>query len=213
MARLRAGEQRDAGITLIEVIVGMAIMSVLMVLFTTAITQVYRTFNKVDATTQAQSQVNTVFLRLDREIRYSTGITAGLRSGATSVIEYQVYLNNVKSCVQLRVRSDTGLLQRREWATDAAPPATWTTLLSGVRLVPAAQATPSLAGGATAAPPVSRPAGTSTQDFQRLRLYFITTGGGGAASTERLTDVTFTALNTTASAITDDLCKEGRNGL
>ncbi len=47
---------RDAGITMIEMVVSMSVMSVLMVLVTTAIVQVYRTYNKVEATNLAQSR-------------------------------------------------------------------------------------------------------------------------------------------------------------
>ncbi|MFI5844247.1 type II secretion system protein J [Catenuloplanes sp. NPDC051500] len=211
---MRDSDERDAGITMLEMVIGLSIMSVLMVLVTTAVTQIYKTYNKVDATNQAQQQVNTVFLRLDKEIRYATGITAGLNNGASSVIEYQLVLEGAKNCVQLRVRTDTGTLERRSWAAKGGTvPTTWTTLLSGIGLVPAASATPTLTGGATAAPPLTRLAPTEAQDYQRLRLYFTTKGGGAAASTTRLTDITFTALNTSGSLNSDNLCVEGRTGL
>jgi prepilin-type N-terminal cleavage/methylation domain-containing protein len=208
----RTGEARDAGVTLIEVVVTLSIMSIFMAMFTTGMVQIYRSYNKVDATNAAQEQVNNVFLRLDKELRYASSIAPVTERARSSSFEFFLRRDGVPTCVQLRVRTDVGELQRRSWTQGTAVPATWTTLLTGVALVPAAQATPMPTGSATAAPPFDREEPTTAQDYQRMRLYLTTTGGGAAAKTTRLTDITFTALNTSKSTDSDP-CADGRADL
>lgn len=202
----RDEEPRDAGVTMIEMVVVMAIMSVLMVLFTTSVVTVYRTFNKVDATNEAQEKVNNIFLRLDKEIRYAQAVSAPLNGATVSAVEYMLAPPpNVEypTCVQLRLRTDTGELQRRTWANNTAPTANWATLLSGVSLAK---------DGASTRPAFTLTVPPGDETFQRLQLTFNTTGGGAGGSTSRLTDITFTALNTNGST-SSALCNTGRTGL
>ncbi|WP_033341367.1 PulJ/GspJ family protein [Catenuloplanes japonicus] len=198
-------EERDAGITMIEMVVVMAIMSVLMVLFTSSVVTIYRTFNKVDATNAAQEQVNNVFLRLDKEVRYAQAVSTPLIGTTVSAVEYMMApppgVSN-PTCVQLRLRTDTGQLQQRSWVDGTTPSGGWVTLLSGV--APAKD-------GVTTKPAFSLVTPSAEQDYQRLRLNFTTTGGGAGGSTSRITDITFTALNTTGTSPTG-LCNE-RTGL
>jgi prepilin-type N-terminal cleavage/methylation domain-containing protein len=206
--KARELEERDAGITMIEMVVVMSIMSVLMVLFTTSVVTVYRTFNKVDATNQAQEQVNNVFLRLDKEIRYAQAVSAPLIGTPASAVEYMMAPPPgvvEPTCVQLRLRTDTGQLQRRTWldSTGVVPTANWATLLTGVEPVK---------DGATTKPAFTLVTPNADQDYQRLRLNFATVAGGAAGSTSRITDITFTALNTKGSGPTG-LCNQGRTGL
>jgi prepilin-type N-terminal cleavage/methylation domain-containing protein len=204
--KAREHEEPDAGVTLIEMVVVMAIMSVLMVLFTSAVMTIYRTYNKVDATNQAQEQVNNVFLRLDKEIRYAQAVSAPLTGTTVSAVEYMMSPPpgvTDPTCVQLRLRTDTGQLQQRTWQNGTTPTANWATLLSGVGLVK---------DGAGTKPAFTLVTPSAEQDYQRLRLNFTTLGGGAAGSTSRLTDITFTALNTTGTGPTG-LCNQGRTGL
>ena len=65
----------DAGVTTIELIVGMLVMVVFMTIFTGAVVSMATTINKVEAVTTSSQQTNTAFLRLDKLIRYSSAIT------------------------------------------------------------------------------------------------------------------------------------------
>jgi hypothetical protein len=101
----------------------------------------------------------------------------------------------VDTCVELRLKTATNELQRRQWTKNVNPPAPtgWTTLADVV----------------TAGVPFTTisadKVGLTGFRFQRLRLTVSAvlgggTGGGSATSggTTRKTDVTFTALNATA---------------
>ena len=185
----------DAGVTLIEVVVAMSIMSILMVIVTGAVLQIYHSVNEVDSLAEAQTQINTAFIRLDREVRYARGVSDPALVGGDYYVEYLRSVNSVDTCVELRLRTTTDELQRREWTKNMSPlvPGGWTTLASHV----------------TATTPFTVTAAdtTSLTGFRAQRLTLAMTavvGGGspsnagaGRAGANRETNVTFTALNAT----------------
>jgi prepilin-type N-terminal cleavage/methylation domain-containing protein len=200
MARWRQAAGRrgdDAGVTLIEVVLAMSIMSVLMTVVTGAVLQIYHSVNEVDSLSEAQTQVNAAFIRLDREIRYARSVSdPGLVSG-DYYVEYLRSVDSVDTCVELRLRTTTGELQRRQWTKNVSPlaPTAWTTLASDV----------------TATTPFTVTAADTNSltgfRFQRLTLAMTAVVGGGApnnagagrAGATRETNVTFTALNATGT--------------
>lgn len=193
---------RDAGTSLIEVLVAMGIMSLVGGLFTSAILQVYRASNDVEAMTQAQTQVRLALQRLDREIRYAYGITtpstvteAGANPGTWNVEFLRIdAASGVAQCKQLRLKD--GLLRLRQWAPGAPPSAAeagtvlaseldmsiYATASTGDQLVPFELQAPS--SGSTAATGLS-------PDFQRLRVRLRVEVGAEPMSA----DTTFVALN------------------
>ena len=186
----------DEGYSLIEVMMAMLCMSILMTLVTSAVIQIYHSVNGVDALSSAQTQVDTTFGRLDKELRYARGISNPGTVGGDPYVEYLLSVDSVDTCVELRLHTATGELQRRQWTKNQTPlaPTGWQTLASSV----------------TATTPFTvTPADSKTVDgfrYQRLTLNVISVTGGGAAQSEasgragahRETNVTFTALNTTA---------------
>jgi prepilin-type N-terminal cleavage/methylation domain-containing protein len=175
MNRVRA--TADGGITLIEVVVAMSIMSVLMAAFTVGIVQMYRSANATGSLSTTQSQLNTVFLRLDDEIRYASAISDP-SAGPDFYVEYLTSNTTPARCTQLRLGTDRKL-RLRTWPQ--ASPATasgWATLASGVS-------------------PVDQPFTLVTEpksSFERLRLNLVAGPESGGSAISRL-DVTFTALN------------------
>src|SRR4051794_12482703 len=74
--RAAAGPPDDDGFSLIELMVTMTVMSIVMTLFTAGMVQLFSAQNHSDALTGASQQVHVAFVRLDRELRYSSGISA-----------------------------------------------------------------------------------------------------------------------------------------
>ena len=193
---LRRGPARDdAGVTLIEVMVSMGLMSVVMVVATAALAQIYHSVNESENTAEAQAQVTRAFIRLDQEIRYARAISTAAMLTGDWYVEYLIGIDNVDTCVELRLQTSTNELQRRQWTKNVAPlaPTSWTTLAAVVT-----------AGAPFTTIPADK-IGLTGFRFQRLRLTVSAVLGGGTGGgtvttggSTRQTDVTFTALNATA---------------
>ncbi|GIE26971.1 hypothetical protein Ait01nite_000160 [Actinoplanes italicus] len=178
----------DEGYTLAELIVATTLMGVVTAVTTVAIVQIYRSFNSTDAEIEAQNQVSTAFRTLDKEIRYARSVSDEGVVDGDHYVEYLVNLDDVDTCVQLRLRTSTSELQRRQWVKNAVPlsPTSWTTLAS-----------------LTTSP---KPFQVSAADanaldafrYQRLRVTFTSKAGLGESASSRVSDITFTALNATA---------------
>jgi type II secretory pathway pseudopilin PulG len=203
------GHRDDSGITLLEVVVAMSIMTVFMAMFTAAIVQVYRVTNSVEAAATAQSQIHIAFQRLDLEIRYADGISTPGNVGADSYVEYLTTNTDTETCTQLRWRAAGGALPaqllRRTWSLTAPPsgpndPAhPWRPLATGL--------TPAVVGGAPVPPFTLQPA-APPYTFPTLRLRLAVQAGADRTSATRQSDVTFTALNTTTTSQVDTCAAE-----
>ncbi|GGK57202.1 hypothetical protein Ppa06_15400 [Planomonospora parontospora subsp. parontospora] len=136
----RARPAGDAGLSLTEVMVSISLMGVMMVIFTTGVLQVYRAVNGVEALSASQSQLQTAFQRLDKEIRYATWISqpsAPIRDNRYVEFAYvepvernpqtgQAQTGQAQTgramCGQLRLDLSRGVLQLVRW-TPGSPPA------------------------------------------------------------------------------------------
>lgn len=195
-AARRRRARGDAGITLIEVVVAMSILSIFLAIFTGAVTQMYRAANRTEAVAGTQSQLHVAFLRLDKEIRYAAGISTPAAVGGDQYVEFLTTNTGTPRCTQLRLRTVDEQIQRRTWTQGASPlaPSAWIPLASGV----------------TSTQPFTFVAADTTFNFQRLRLRLTASSAPGGAGTARATDVTFTALNTSLTTSSSTVCTEGR---
>ncbi len=186
----------DRGVTLIEVVTAMSIMSILMVIFTGGILEVYRFANRSEAAAAASTQLNIAFMRLDKEVRYASGISTPGTVGVDHYVEYLITNTGTPVCVELRLDVADRQLQRRTWVQGSPPGSltAWTPLTSGV---------------SGDQPFTTRPA-DATFSYQRLTVTL--TADAGSGSTARATEgsVTFTALNTSFESSTANVCTEGR---
>ena len=188
----------------------MVIMSIALTIFTTGFLQVYRTVNKTESLSTAQAQVTIAFQRLDREVRYASAISAPAQVGPDYDVEYLITPalqapaatpsptpGRTPTCVELRLRTSTQQLQRRSWPQGDSPvtPTAWVPLISGITAVQPFTLIAALPG---------------VSYYQALQVKVMVTSGNGDTRTVRGTDVTFTALNTTAGTLTNDMCTEGR---
>jgi prepilin-type N-terminal cleavage/methylation domain-containing protein len=193
---MRRPDPSDDGYSLIEVMMAMVCMSILMTLVSSAIIQIYHSVNSVDAVSVAQTQIDTTFERLDKEIRYARGISNPATVSGDQYVEYLLDVDSVDTCVELRLNNTTGELQRRQWVKNQTPlaPTGWQILASSVTATTPFTVTPAQSVQVT------------DVRYQRLTVdVFSTAGGGpgqpassGRAGSRRETDVTFAALNSTA---------------
>ena len=213
---MKPAERNDEGYSLIEVMMAMVCTSILLTLVTSAIIQIYHSVNSVDAVSAAQSQVDATFSRVDREVRYARGISDPGKVNGDPYVEYLLSVDSVDTCVELRLHTATGELQRRTWTKNQAllAPTGWQTLASSVTATK-----PFAVTSAVPVLPADSPYQTLTLDVTSV------TGGGpglsasaGRAGSQRETTVTFTALNALIPTNTDSTiintfattCTEGR---
>jgi len=187
---VRRRRRDDAGVTLAEILVTTGLMAVLTTLITPALVQIYHAVNRVDSLSTAQAQVNTAFIRLDREVRYARGISDPALIGTDWYVEYLLNTAGVDTCVELRVQASTGLLQRRSWVKNASPlvPAGWVTLTEGVT---------------TSAPFTVTDPDTNTLTgarYQRLTLTMASTAGVGRGNNSATVSDSASAATTSNDA-------------
>jgi prepilin-type N-terminal cleavage/methylation domain-containing protein len=191
----------DAGVTLIEVMVSLTIMTIFMAMFTTGVVQTFRATNKSESTSIAQSQLSIAFQRLDKEVRYASGISTpgpgtviGSDGFVASYVEYLTTNAGSPRCTAWRLLSKK--LQRHTWIEGIGSAQVWSTLASNVS-VPL----PPPPLGVTVGP-FTLFAADATSDYQRLQLSVRTSDGVGASATSKDIRVNFTALNSGERAST-----------
>lgn len=193
MNRLALPAEDDRGFSLAELLITMAVLSVVMAMFTGGIMQMFNVTDKGESLAVAQAQNTTAFLRLDKQIRYASGVSAPGIAGGEPYVEYLIAGSGTPTCYELRVRNQT--LQQRVWP-QGSPPG------SGAWVV--------LASGVSATTPFTYVPPDAAFNFQRLQLKLTATSGLGTKLTAASTDVTFTALNTSLGTSSASVCVEGR---
>jgi prepilin-type N-terminal cleavage/methylation domain-containing protein len=192
--RRRPKRGDDAGMTLVELLVSMAIMSIVMTIFTTGMVLMYRSANDAEARADAQAQVSLALQRLEKEVRSAAGIGMPyIYGGVDPRVEFVTVGTAEAECVQLRVSG--GRLQLRRWMYQSSPaqPTPWTTLASGV----------------TSPQPFSRRLANDAVGYQRLRIQLRVVSGGGPTRVTKDSDLELPALNSTRET-GPDTCAEGR---
>jgi len=235
--RGRRPARDDDGTSLAELLITMGLLSVVMLMVTGAILQVYRTVRTTETLTAAQGELSVAFQRFDRQLRYATWINEpGVPAGSgTWYVEFasrepdKVTGVDRDVCRQLRLElspagsngaTDRGLLQLIEWLPGSTPAvgARGATIASNIDTTPLA-ATPAAVGTADKYAPFelqkagdkpypSASVGTDfTSDYQRLRIHLRTKVTAGTAEI----DTTITAVNTSqATNSAANACSAGR---
>ncbi|GAA3347890.1 hypothetical protein GCM10020358_64370 [Amorphoplanes nipponensis] len=211
MARSRAADADEAGFSLVEILVTLSVMSVVMVMFTTAVLQIYGNSNTAQTIAASRSQLNQAFQRFDREVRYASWIATPGKVDTAWYVEFAS--SDAKQCLQLRLETapaqakdnntdGTGVLQLLRW-TPGAPPAK-----NQPGQTIASQLVTDAAGPFTLVPAgVSSTADPSfTPDFQALRVQLTARVGVSTATVS----TTFTALNTSRNTPSTHACSAGR---
>jgi prepilin-type N-terminal cleavage/methylation domain-containing protein len=183
---------RDAGFSLVEVMVGAAVMSTVMAIATAGLIQMYHATERSDAAASVQANLTDAFARMDREIRYAYRINPPYLIGTTAYgVDYIVKDENVAAqCVQLTLPVNGGSLIRLQWpqTSNSADPA-------AVRTGVAADLFPGTAG---TSPFTVRQADLAS-NYDRLEINVSSTTGLADNGASRTYNLQFTALNTTTT--------------
>lgn len=205
-----AGAGTDSGVTLIEVLVSMTVMSIAMGIFTGGMLQTYTALQRTEAMSTAQASATTAFQRLDRELRYASQVNEAWSSGRDYYVEYLMTNRDNPTCVQLRSQASSSTLQRREWSQGTTPPVTWLPLVSDVvPAYPLSADTAAAPAVGSVSPFVVIPADTVLL-FQKLQVNLQFNVGNNNTATKRQVSVTFAALNSPPQSVVDVVCAEGR---
>lgn len=202
--RLRQRMSRDEGTTLIELMVGMMLMTVFMAMFTGAVVMMNNAMNKSQAVNLTASQLNVAFHNLDSIVRYAAAIsTPGVGTSGDWYVELRTTYTGTPVCTQLRVGITSQQLQRRTWSVvnaDASKPTDWTPISSGI------------SNGGAAGGPATQPfylkAPLPTTQFQQLTVNLVAQSGSGRSFTNSTSSFTLTAMNSTVPAPTSPICQE-----
>ena len=195
---MRARLRGEDGVTLVEMVVGMAIMMIFLGIFTVAMVGMSKSESKARSVSDTASQVNVAFLWLDRNVRYASGLTApGTSSG-----DFYVELSNTGSgnqvCTQVRLHVANQQLQQRSWTVSGSSYtnlSSWLPIASNI-----VNTTNPFSVAATA---------TGTEVHQQLGISLTSTGGAASNPTTTTSSFTLTAVNSPApGSVSSNLCQE-----
>jgi hypothetical protein len=212
--RPAAAPDADDGFSLIDVMVTMGVMSVVMVVFTAAILQVYRTSGKTESISVVQSQLKIAFQRFDRQLRYASWIAQPGQVGTAWYVEwagydgsqcYQLRLDTAPTAVQEGPNNAGGVLQMLTWPR-ATPPAAGTRGQSIASNLMAPDSSGPFEWQDAGVLVNTGPDSGLMADFQRLRVHLTAQRGDSKAEV----DTTFTALNTSRDTPDTNDCSGGR---
>lgn len=201
--RLRAVHQSaDRGTSLMELVVGMAIMSICGALFVGSVVGLNRSTAKAQSATNAATQTNQAFLVLDKTVRYAAAITTpGKGTSGNWYVELRDTTSGSETCIQLRLDISSQQLQKRTWS--AANPAGVTAFL------PIASG---LTNGAATAGSADQPfvltALGATANHQQLTVNLTARSGNPPSVTSSKSSFTLTAINSTIPPPTGSVCKQ-----
>lgn len=215
-ARRRLGG--DDGMTLMELMVGMGIMTIFMGIFTTAVVAMFSSTSKTQAVKNSSTALNTVFDRLDRQVRYASVIDQPIKTTINpTTVEWSVAFRTddptsttSATCNELKIRQVPGStleqLVERTWtrttntdgSTSASNVSAWGQLAGGITLTDQTGATVT---------PFALLTPTDGVAVQRLSLKLAAVDGNGNSKATSFSQITFSALNSTTSS-TGTACAE-----
>jgi prepilin-type N-terminal cleavage/methylation domain-containing protein len=201
-----AGRSRDAGFTLMEMMVGMTLMGVFLTMFGGAITMMYDSANKSESLNNTTAQLNQAFNRLDQSVRYASAVTTpGKGAAGDWYVEFQTSNTPTVACTQLRINQASGQLQQRTWTVANGTPSNvsaWLPLASNLvnGNAPAGVGQPFVFNAASTTAPAA--------PYQGLQIVLQAQTGSGQSATTSTSKSTFVALNTTATTPITGICAE-----
>ena len=198
---VRAQLRADDGTTLMELVVGMAIMALFMGMFTGAVVMMNSALNKAQAVNSSSTQLNNAFLALDRTVRYAAAIsTPGVGPSGDSYVEIRTLASGSEKCTQLQADVATKQLRRRTWDVP---------LVGGTPAwVPVASEITNGAVTSGADKPFQLKTAGRNVTLQQLAVNLVSSSGFGTAQTPSRSSFSFTALNSTIPVPVAPICQQ-----
>lgn len=195
---MRARVADDDGMSMIEMVVGMAVMMIFLGIFTGAMMMMSNSETKARTVSDTSSQLNTAFLWFDRNVRYASALSA---PGTTISGDFYVELSNTggtsETCTQVRLHVANQQLQQRSWTvtgTTYTKLSAWQPIASNLT--------------STGTPFVVPSRATGSEVHQQLGVSLTSTGGPGNAVTTSKSSFTLTAVNSGAPGSASGVCQE-----
>lgn len=205
----RPGE--DEGTTMAEIVAGMAIMTIFLAIFTGAMTNIFRTVNHAEGLTVTSAQLNTAFVKLDKQVRYAAALstpTTAANAAGNYYAEFQTSNTGSFVCTQLQLNVNTRILKERTWTVPSA--GAYSNLTAFVPI-----ASQVLAQGTT---PFLMTPFSATVDFEQLTVNLQSTMDNSTTGSDQ--SVTYIALNSSGASsqnrdrnpslpsLSDSVCQE-----
>ena len=192
----------EDGTSLIELVVGMALLSIFMAMFTGAVVAMNNSENKAQAVNITSGQLNQAYLSLDKMVRYATAISTPAVSATSGdwYAEMQTTNTGTEKCIQLRVDITAQQLQQRTWTpSDTTSLSGWKPLASGI-------SNGNAVAGATTQPFYLLSPAKAV--YQQMTINLAAPAGSGPTLTTSSSAYTFTALNSTKTAPSTPFCQQ-----
>lgn len=210
----------DTGVTLIELMVAMAVTSVIGSVATAGLVQLYQMTDVTSRMDEAQSQASLAYADLQPEIGVAYDISEpGAGAGGDPSVEYVTQdSSGQRMCHQLRLSG--GTLKLRQWpasatAASAVSAVTWRVLASEVSAPGTPDPDTTVAPQVLHFPDFSTPSLTNLPSATslQLRIRLTATASGAKGSTQRDVQTTIIAANSAVGWHDPDVCSLGRNTL
>ena len=195
----RPQDTGDAGFSLTEVLVSMAVMSIVMAIASSGFYDMFHTTDSARAAAAAQVELQATFNKLDREVRYAAGVSPQYADGTTWYIDF-VYADDAgdNRCVQLSLPRAGGALKRREWPQQGTPSAPATVVANDLASARLDNGTPKQVIN----PFLLEASGDGGSDLDRLNLKVNSVIGADPTKQGfREYDLQFTAMNTVSATL------------
>ncbi|WP_460801904.1 PulJ/GspJ family protein [Microbacterium sp. GXF6406] len=129
--------ERDAGFTLLEIIVAMGIFSLFLAMFLGTVISVTRATTQAKVDAQTSSAIGIAVQRVERSVRYADTINYPGATAGFAYVEWRTDAVSATSgavtCTQLRYSEEEGTIAMRSWPANESPSSgTWSVLLRDV---------------------------------------------------------------------------------
>ena len=184
----------DDGFSLIELMISMALMSIVTIISASGFVHMFRTTALTETAARTQTSTLLAFSKLDRDVRYAERINPPYtRTNGDFAVDFVIRDDHgVAQCVRLTLPAAGGALTRLQWPQAGTP--------TGVS--PATVALDMQTANGSSTPFTRIAAGTQSSYYDRLRVQLQSSIGVTGAGATRTFDLRFTALNTASTALT-----------
>lgn len=186
----RLQRSRDAGYTLVELLVAMGIFTVVLSVVMAGVMVMTVDLRKTSNQTDASDQVRNAVLRMDKQVRYADSIVPPKRIGSDWYVAFETTVSGQNNCQGYRLRGATDLLQYRKVDNNTGTDSGWHTVATNVVNDPTV----------SAQQPFTLTAANGTTMLRQLLDVHLWASKGSSSKGTAETDVAFVARNSDSNS-------------